>query len=469
MSNGASASSGSSTLASNEAPLGIDVDVDSLHVMSGAFLSTVTTGGAPGGDIRIVATDILIDATGAETFTGIGSRSAGIGPGGKIDVTASTLHLANGAAILATSSDGTGGDIAVHVSGAVGLSNSSVIVAQARGAGNGGSVTIAADSIDLTGTRAAISSDTIAAGNGGGITLDVAQLLRVADTAFISTTTRGAGNAGDVFITAADITLDGAGKIDFTGVGANTQAGEAGAGRGGTVNISTGTLRVVEGAGVATQTFGGENGGNIAITAGNVSIDASDSNVQTGLTAAATGAGVDGGRILLTAPRVQLRRGQISASAEGNGGEITINATDFVHLFNQSEIVAEAVGNGGNVTIDPNSVVLQNSRISANAIQGNGGNILIRADAFIPSADPGTAVTASSEFGLVGNVEINAPDTEIAGALVQLPASLATGTGLLPQCGANLRGSVSSFVATGRGGSPLVPAGWSADFSPVRR
>ena len=96
------------------------------------------------------------------------------------------------------------------------------------------------------------------------------------------------------------------------------------------------------------------------------------------------------------------------------------------------------------------------------------GNIDIRAQAYIPSADPQTAVTASSQFGLVGTVDINAPDTEIAGALVKLPGDLAAaGARLLPQCGATLPGTASSFVATGRGGAPPVPGAWQASFTPA--
>src|SRR5436305_2042486 len=83
-------------------------------------------------------------------------------------------------------------------------------------------------------------------------------------------------------------------------------------------------------------------------------------------------------------------------TAQGDGGTIDMTVAQSVRLIGRSEVTAEAQGTGGNITIDPVTVVLDASQVTANAVNGNGGNILIRTSAFVPSSDPRTRVTASS-------------------------------------------------------------------------
>ena len=105
-------------------------------------------------------------------------------------------------------------------------------------------------------------------------------------------------------------------------------------------------------------------------------------------------------------------------------------------------------------------VVLQGSQITANAVAGNGGRIALTASkAFL--ADPSSAVTASSTRGINGEVNIQAPVTNISGTLVPLPQAFARTTALLnTRCAERLReGNVSSLVVRGRDGVPARPGG----------
>ena len=69
-----------------------------------------------------------------------------------------------------------------------------------------------------------------------------------------------------------------------------------------------------------------------------------------------------------------------------------------------SKITSEAGKDGGNIFIDLQLVTLNHSRITVNAILGNGGNIRLAADFLITSAD--SSITASSEFGLNGQISV---------------------------------------------------------------
>jgi large exoprotein involved in heme utilization and adhesion len=101
-------------------------------------------------------------------------------------------------------------------------------------------------------------------------------------------------------------------------------------------------------------------------------------------------------------------------------------------------------------------VILDSSQILANADAGTGGNINITAGHFIASAD--SLVDASANTGIDGNVNIDTPDEDISGSLVDLPESFLDAVALLKQrCAARAGGSASSFVVTGPGGLPAAP------------
>ena len=74
---------------------------------------------------------------------------------------------------------------------------------------------------------------------------------------------------------------------------------------------------------------------------------------------------------------------------------------------------------GGNITLDPAFMTLQNSQVLAQAVQGQGGNINIIAGTFL--ADPTSVVSASSQFGLSGAVNIQSPLSRLSNTLATLP------------------------------------------------
>jgi large exoprotein involved in heme utilization and adhesion len=152
-------------------------------------------------------------------------------------------------------------------------------------------------------------------------------------------------------------------------------------------------------------------------------------------------------------------RGSITASAKsGEGGNINLQVQDTVLMRRGSQVSFEAggIGNGGNITINaPFIIGLENSDIIANAVEGRGGNIEITTQgifglAYRPQLTSNSDITASSEFGVNGTVDINNFGVDPSSGLVELPENvtdpsqqIATG------CSAN---QGSTFVATGRGG-----------------
>jgi large exoprotein involved in heme utilization and adhesion len=113
-------------------------------------------------------------------------------------------------------------------------------------------------------------------------------------------------------------------------------------------------------------------------------------------------------------------------------------------------------GNGGNITIEPQLVILNHSSIKAEAIKGHGGDIMITAGEFIPSSD--STISATSQLGISGTIEINGPRVDVNGALVVLSSELRSAAQVLrDSCAAQSVRPQSSLVEAGRGGLPQDP------------
>ena len=140
----------------------------------------------------------------------------------------------------------------------------------------------------------------------------------------------------------------------------------------------------------------------------------------------------------------------------------SIQATDSIRLVNSKVSTSVQGGpetSGGNITIDPTFMTLQNSQILAQAVQGQGGNINIVAGTFL--ADPTSLVSASSEFGLSGAVNIQSPLSMLSGTLATLPQRpLQVQHFLQQRCAAQANGQLSSLVVAGRDTLPYEPGGW---------
>jgi large exoprotein involved in heme utilization and adhesion len=135
-----------------------------------------------------------------------------------------------------------------------------------------------------------------------------------------------------------------------------------------------------------------------------------------------------------------------------------LHVGDFLYLVSSSVTtsVKGETGNGGNIAIDPQLVILNHSSLVAEAIEGHGGNITITAGQFIPSSD--SIISATSQLGISGIIEINGPRVDVNGALVVLSSELRGRAAVLREaCAARSDRPISSLVDAGRGGLPQDP------------
>jgi filamentous hemagglutinin family protein len=489
-----------------------------------AQLSGQTKGEGRGGRVHVVARDIRLEdgkirtrtfgdqdsgeitiQTGTLTLTGqaeinasTGSR-ASRGQGGNVTVRASEALMITGAdtnpARIASDTLGKGNAGQVVVSAPTVLLENGRIQAidNENSAGLGGRVVVQGDTVTLT-RGARISSSSFGAGQGGNVTVVANKAVLVTDSnSQIASSANGSGDGGRVDVSAPTVRLEARGSIT-TEVGLQTATGAPSSGNAGNIEVQAGTITILDGGRITSRTRGAGRGGNVTVRASEAIIIAGPGPGATpsGLRSNTEGQG-QGGNIMVQAPRVELSdRAAISAESTGpgnagnvtfslsdtfvstnssivtratqaDGGNIQITAPTLVRL-RDSAITAEVKGGattvGGNITIDPQFVLLQNSQIVANAFRGRGGNIRIQAQqAFL--ADPASQVNASSALGINGQVNIQAPVTNLSGTVAPLLLVFASAATLLRSaCAARLHeGTISTLVERGRAGVPATPDG----------
>jgi large exoprotein involved in heme utilization and adhesion len=172
----------------------------------------------------------------------------------------------------------------------------------------------------------------------------------------------------------------------------------------------------------------------------------------------------NGGTLQINANSILLdRKGALTATTvQGEGGNISIQANDLV-MRRASSITTTAGGNGSGGNININAPIIlgwENSDIVANATGGRGGSIQLTTQGIFglkyrDRITPENDITASSEFGVNGTVQINNIGIDPNSGLVELPENLTDPSQQIASgCSINQE---SKFVATGRGGIPQNP------------
>ncbi|MEA5580047.1 S-layer family protein [Nodularia harveyana UHCC-0300] len=348
-----------------------------------------------------------------------------------------------------TISSGNAGNLKV-LTGSLRLLNSGIIVSATLASGKTGTIEInAKDLIEIVGNnpltlaQSGVTSVTIGSGNSGNVFVDTSRLV-IREGGFLGSSVLATGSAGNVTVNASesiDIQGRASGSIINSRIASNAEILDQisqiffrlppiPSGNSGSLTINTPSLNITDGGSVNTKNDGSGIAGDVHINTNSIFLD---------------------------------NQGSITAStASGNGGNINLNLQENLLMRGSSLISATAMGsgNGGNLSINaPLIVSLENSDIVANALEGSGGNIDITTEGLFGSEyrnelTPKSDITASSQFGVSGTVQINNIGIDPNSGLVKLPANI---TDPSQQIAAGCANQGSRFVATGRGGIPQNP------------
>ncbi|MEH1934519.1 MAG: filamentous hemagglutinin N-terminal domain-containing protein [Nostoc sp.] len=453
----------------------IRINARGLFVKNGANLDAFSSGQGNGGNIFIDTRDaVTFNGTNGKYLSGATTFGNGSGNGGNIQVKTGTLTLTNGG-VISTSAKRNAGNINIDARDAViidGVSGNNASGAfsylSAGGVGKGGDIQITTNSLTLS--------------NGGELVAS----------------SYGKGNAGDIIVNAGDaIGVDGVGSNGSLSGVFTTLEGNA-EGRGGNINLTTGSLFLTNGGTVNASTFSRGNGGNITIDARDrilidgVSTTGFSSGVFSGVNSTSVG---NGGNINLTTDSLFLNRGGISSSSLGQGkaGDININSGSttldnkgFIEAITNSDDggninltaddrlilrhgggisttagTAQSGGNGGNINIASKFIIAipeENSDISANAFTGIGGKVNINSQGIFgiearPKPTEKSDITASSEKGVSGVITIKTPDTSsIQNSFTELSPVIDTNALIANSCiSRGTKRQENSFTITGSG------------------
>ncbi|OBQ16678.1 MAG: hypothetical protein AN488_19705 [Anabaena sp. WA113] len=464
-------SSLSSSLSGGEGKGGdIEITTGSLAVTNGGNISGNTEGQGNGGNITINARDtVTFDGGENRLLTKITTfaSSNSTGNAGNIQINSKELFVKNNALLSAFSSGlGNGGDIEI-TTGSLAVTNGGNIIVNTLAQGNGGNITInARDAVTFDGgenglfTSVNTAALTNSTGKGGDIAITTGS-LSVTNGASINGGTDGRGNGGNITINARDtITLDGG--QNSSPVLVVTNAGSRSTGNGGNIRINAKELFVKNSAFFGAFSSGSGNAGDIEITTDSLFLSnggqVSTSNLGQGK---AGDINIDSGSTTLN------NKSFIAAiTSSGDGGNINLTANDRLILRGGSGIsttagTAQSGGDGGNININSRFIVAipkENSDITANAFTGTGGNVEIYSQGIFgiesrPKLTEKSDITASSEQGVAGVININVPDTSsIQNSFTELSPVIDTNSLIANSCiSRGTKRQENSFTITGSG------------------
>jgi filamentous hemagglutinin family protein len=472
---------------------------------AGLFARAAGTATGDGGELRIQARVVEVENGGT-----VSTRSLGDGDAGLLVIeNAEQVTVRGGvdasgtervSSLTARGAQGAGGDLEIHTDTLL-LENGGVVSASTLGDGDAGALSVFARQVTVTGTLgnnpdganpSGLFSQTtfgdLGSGDGGDLTLDVSESLEVSHGARVSVAApRGGGLPGDITIRNAErVTLTDGGAISARVVG-DTRPSAGPEDAADIVLENIGRLEM-SGSTISAETTGTGLGGRIEVQA-RESVELRSGSLVTARSSfpSLSNAGtisIDGGRSLLVVKSAIETRADVAS-----GGRVRLQASEIVYLSDSivdtlvqegNEAGLDEPGNGGDFNLPvpedpapplllaaaaplvtpgdpPGFVVLNRSGIIATAIDGNGGNITIAAQNFLASDE--SVIDASSETGLPGEVEIKAPDAELAGQITPLPTSFFDASKLMRTPCAARTARAGSFVVQTRAAIPPPPDG----------
>ncbi|AFY45492.1 S-layer family protein [Nostoc sp. PCC 7107] len=423
-----------------------------LRILDGAQVSLSTLGVGNGGNLTVntsESTQLIGRSQDGQFASGLFNQTQGSGNAGNIIITSPVLRILDGAQVsLGTLGTGNGGNLTVNTSESTQLIGRSQDGQFASGLFN--------------------QTESQATGNSGDLTINT-PILQVFDGAQVSAGTLGAGNGGNLTVNTTE-TVELIGRSSDQTFPSGLFSQTQGTGDAGAIRITTPELRILDGAEISAATLATGKGGNVIIKASD------NLRVQNGsqISVSSTENVAEAGNIDVTAGLVQLDGGKITAQTlSGNGGDIRLSIANLLFLRRGSTISTTAGtnasgGDGGNIKIKiPNGFVVaipsENTDITANAFTGSGGRIDITAQNLFgiqsrPFNTPTSDITASSEFGINGVVNINTPDVDPARGVLVLSTNIIDSSQLIEQsCAAVNSSQGSQLTVAGRGGLPVDP------------
>ncbi|MBD1938105.1 filamentous hemagglutinin N-terminal domain-containing protein [Microcoleus sp. FACHB-68] len=399
----------------------LTVETGNFQLQGAAFLSASTYDAGTGGNLTVRATDSAV-------FVGTGFDTMELLIGAAILGQFSPTNRIGGMFSVA-SGTGTGGNMAIETNSLI-MQNGALMFSPAKTQGDSGKIDIqAASSVNLVASGILTAPGPGSSGSTGNVTVNTGTLT-IRDGAILSSATIGSGSAGDVIVKASEsveVSTTIPGALLATGI---TNTSFFGTGAGGDIEIDT--KRVVNQAGgLIVANSGGVIGTGIITTGGpggDVVINASESIEIKGVSAdgrITSGPGTTtftaspAGNLTMNSPNIRISDGAIVSSAtlgSGNGGTITINASELLELAGRAAITglpATLVTSSGRADLlQFGGLAGEDSQIDPRSVTGAGGDLQINARSVVVR-DGAALDVRSFATGDAGTLDINAQSVRL--------------------------------------------------------
>ena len=431
----------------------IEIKTNQMTIKEGGNIVSAATNEGRAGDMTLKVTDTInligfypgmLNTKFYGQFvnlpTGIRTLTIGSGRSGRIIIETSQLTLDVGQISASSVGQGNAGNIVITADN-IRLINGGTINSNSTKKGNGGKIVLdIAESLIIAGTRNQVyihvdlerqfenTPSTISSYSEFGSTGEVGQIvitvptLIMENSGVISTSTGGTRDGGELILTTNSLNITSGARIESSSGFSSSGNVHTSSGQGGELRLNAASHITISGdnSGVFSTTQGVGEGGNISIETNQLTI--TDNGL---LTVSSQGQG-NAGNITMQADIIHLtEQGGIRAEAKNAaGGNLVVNTPNLLYLREgeMTTSVGAGKGQGGDILIEnPSFVILNQGKIKAQADAGHGGNIRIVADQFI--ASPDSLVSASSRFGLDGDVLIESPAVDMDSFLVALPGT----------------------------------------------
>ena len=361
----------------------------------------------------------------------VGTNAFGLGRGGNVTVSAPQVNIDGSFVLTSTFADGGAGAVSFNV-GTLAITGGGTVGSSTLGNGPGGDVSVVAQQLisisgrDVGSTPSSITTQTVGIGGSGGITLS-APLLTVSDGGAI-TSTSFAGPGGHITVSVDQLSITSGGNIRshagsdspggnisgtvtggtvITGSDAFSTSGLFSTGCGGCfgkpgdITLKTRTLALGQGALIQSGNSADPQGGNVAVSATESIVISNRAGITTQADTQAVGS------ITISAPSLLVDDGFISASTTGpaEGGQVSLSAGTVTlvrgaQIASSSEVVS--TGSGGNVVITADSVAISGTSPDGSATAPQ-------------NTDPSSGVFSTTRGpGDAGQIQISAPLVSIS-------------------------------------------------------
>ena len=262
-----------------------------------------------------------------------------------------------------------------------------------------------------------ISTSTFGGDDSGEISVNASGYLTVSGGAQIASATAGAGNGGTVQVSSR-------GPLTLTdpGTGIIASASSTASGNAGSVMVEAPQITIVSGAEIASSTAGTGSGGSVDVTTPGALVLDGGGDPNTGIAASATGPqSAAGGAVTVNANTLTIGGGaQIASSTAGpgKGGDVGVTIANDVALSGTapdgtpSGITARSTGGGdaGSITVSAVRLLMNNGAAistEAETSTASGGNITLSMRDFHYLVDGEITTSVKGETGNGGNITID--------------------------------------------------------------